>query len=86
MGCVARGLHEKNLNFKLSGNQVYYTMFKTLLVNTMLCCKYHCQRVSRLKVFSYEGDLGLLAEGVGLEKLLAQERHLAAFQGSGLRA
>ena len=30
---------------KLSGNEVYYTIFKMLLVKIMLCSKLDCQKV-----------------------------------------
>ena len=32
-------------NSKLSGNEVYYTIFKTFLVKIMLSSKLHCHKV-----------------------------------------
>ena len=38
-------------NLKLSGNEVYYTIFVILLVKIMLCSKLHCQRVLNWNTF-----------------------------------
>ena len=38
-------LYEMCFNLKLSGNEVYYIIFKILLVKIMLCSKLHCQKV-----------------------------------------
>jgi len=37
-----------------SGDEVYYTIFKTLLVKIMLCSRLRCQKVLKLKVVSYQ--------------------------------
>ena len=38
---------------KLSGNEVYHTIFLILLLKIMLCSKLHCQKLFRLKHISY---------------------------------
>ena len=38
-------LSEMCFNLQLSGNEVYYTIFKILLVKIILCSKLHCQKV-----------------------------------------
>ena len=40
-------------NLKLSGDEVDYANAVILPVKIILCCKLHCQRVLKLKVFSY---------------------------------
>ena len=39
---------------KTSGNEVYYTNALILLINMMLCSKFHCQKFFKLKLFSYK--------------------------------
>ena len=38
-------LCEKGIEFKLSGNDVYYTIALILLVKNMLCSRIHCHNV-----------------------------------------
>ena len=45
--------------FKKSGKEVDHTIFKILLVKTMLCSKLHCQKSSKLKQISYKIGSGL---------------------------
>ena len=47
-------LYEKSFNSKLYGNEVYCTNASLLLIKIMLCSKLHCQKVFRLKLFSYK--------------------------------
>ena len=42
--CVLQMLYEKLFNFKISGNEVYYTNLLSLLIKMMLCSKLHCQK------------------------------------------
>jgi hypothetical protein len=50
-----RDLIRKNsFKFKTSGNEVYYTNSLTFLIKMMLCSNLHCQKFSKLKVFSYK--------------------------------
>ena len=39
-------------NLKLSGNEVYCTNFKVLIVKIMLCGELHCQKVLKLRHIS----------------------------------
>ena len=53
-GAATSILYEMSFNLKLSGNEVYYTIFKILLVKTMLCSELHYQKDFRLKHLLYK--------------------------------
>jgi hypothetical protein len=47
-------LYEKGIRLRNSGNEVYHSIFKTLLVKNMLCSKLHCQHGFNFIPFSYK--------------------------------
>ena len=48
------GSYMKGIQFKLSKDEVYYTILKILLVKIMLCSQLHCQKSLILKHISYK--------------------------------
>ena len=66
-GLLVWGFHMKCVSLqKISGNEVYYTMFSILLVKIMLCSKLYSQKYLRLKQISHHigvSGLGLRVSG-----------------------
>ena len=53
-GTPGQILYEMCFNLLKNGNEVYYTIFKALLVKIMLCSKLHGKKCFKLKHISYQ--------------------------------
>ena len=60
-------LHEKKIQFNLSGNEVFYTNYFILLVKNTLCRKLQCQKGFNSILISYEIKDLRFGEGVEVE-------------------